>query len=278
MLEGRRWREWGENAEGLVGDAALRLVGVSKRFGGVRALEDVSLTVRAGTIHGLIGPNGSGKTTALNVISGVLSADAGEVLLAGREVSRLPSHRRAALGMARTFQNPRVFGDLSVLDHLWIGQRPVRSTPFGAVLAGLPSVRRETERARDEARALGGSLGLGQLLDRSAGALAHGLQRRVELGRALAARPGLLLLDEPAAGLSGREVEALEATIRDARAAGTTVLLVEHHLELVLRLCDEVTVLDRGRVIAEGAPAAIRADARVAEVYLGTPEPDHAAS
>lgn len=254
----------------------LVLRGVRRRFGGVVALDGLDLAVVAGTVHGLIGPNGSGKTTALNVISGVYRPDAGEVLLDGRPVGGLSPNRLAKLGVARTFQNLRLFGELTVLENVQVGQHRWHRPPLLASLLGLPAARAQEAAAARAAALLAAWLGLGDVLHQPALDLPHGRQRRLELARALAARPRLLLLDEPAAGLSGTEIAELRTLIEQARAAGTTVLLVEHHLELVLDLCDRVTVLDRGRVIAEGPPAAVRADPRVAEAYLGQRRADAA--
>jgi branched-chain amino acid transport system ATP-binding protein len=248
----------------------LELEGVTKRFGGVVALEGLELRVEGGTIHGLIGPNGSGKTTALNVISGLYQPDGGQVRLAGRSIAGLPPHRLAGLGLARTFQNLRLFGELTVLENVQVGQHRRCRPPLAATLLGLPAAGEAERGSAVEAAELARQLGLGGMLALQAQDLAHGRQRQVELARALAARPTLLLLDEPAAGLSGAEIAALRELIEHARAEGLTVLLVEHHLDLILDLCDRVTVLDRGRAIADGTPAEIRSDPAVARAYLGS--------
>jgi ABC-type branched-subunit amino acid transport system ATPase component len=253
------------------GGPLLELTGVTCRFGGVVALEQVDLVVQAGTIHGLIGPNGSGKTTAVNVVSGVLQPDGGCVRLDGRQVAGLAPHRLAELGAVRTFQNLRLFGELSVLDNIRVGLHTVLRASIPSVLLGLPAARRVERESSEQAAALGMRLGLGRQLKRPAGDLPHGLQRRLERARALAARPTLLLLDEPAAGLSQAELAELQAILGQAREAGVTIVLIEHHLDLVLELCDTVTVLDRGRVIATGRPDDVRRDPSVLAAYLGRP-------
>ncbi|MBI4493974.1 MAG: ATP-binding cassette domain-containing protein [Chloroflexi bacterium] len=249
--------------------SGLELRGVSKRFGGMQALDGVDLVVRAGTIHGLIGPNGSGKTTLVNVVTGLLRPDGGRVHFGRQDVTGLPPHRIATLGIARTFQNIRLFAELPVLDNVLVGAHTWLRPSLPGALLGLPGARRAEAEARAAALALCASLGLGEVLEALPSSLAHGWQRRVELARALALRPRLVLLDEPAAGLAQEEVAELRQVILGLRDQGVTVLLIEHRMELVMDVCDVVTVLDNGRAIAEGPPAAVQSDARVVEAYLG---------
>jgi ABC-type branched-subunit amino acid transport system ATPase component len=224
---------------------------VAKQFRGVRALNGVSLEARAGEVLGLIGPNGSGKTTLLNVVSGVLRPTTGTVTIAGRRADGRPPHRVARLGVARTFQQIRLFRDMTVAENVAVGAVARRrdASGVGAVL----------ERT-----------GLAGVGERLAGTLAYGLQRRVEIARALAGAPQLLLLDEPAAGMNETESDALLETIRSARdESGCTVVIVDHDLRLIMRLCDRIQVLAEGRTIRVGTPVEVRSDAAVIDAYLG---------
>lgn len=248
---------------------ALAARSVSKHFAGVRALDDVSLTLRPGEIHGLIGPNGSGKTTLLNLLSGYYAEDAGSVLLDGRPIGTASVRRRAGLGIARTFQKPRLLGTISVLDNAMVGTWRDAASGFLATAFAWPAVARREAAARAHARELVLGVGLGHAVGRRASVLEHAEQRFLEIARALAGRPRFLLLDEPAGGLTAAEIGHLEAVVRTVRDAGIGVLLVEHHTDFVFRVSSVVTTLDRGRVIAEGTPAAVRADAEVNRVYLG---------
>ena len=250
--------------------ALLEIEHVSMSFGGVCALDDVSFEVRDGEIVGLIGPNGAGKTTMFNLVSGVLDTDHGNIRYRGTELRRLRPHRRAKLGIARTFQNLQLFRRMSVLENLMV---PVDAFARRGLLADalrLPVSRFEERRAEERARALLHFLNIDDVADSLAGDLPIGVQRRVELGRALCLRPSLLLLDEPAAGLDARETTELAATlIRVRDRFSLTMLLVDHDMALVMRACEHIYVLDFGRLIAEGAPEAIRENPTVIRAYLG---------
>lgn len=247
----------------------LEVRGVSKAFGGVRALDGVSLNVFQGTVHALIGPNGAGKTTLLNVISGVYPPDSGKILREGEPIRMRSPDRAARLGIARTFQTVKLFGDMSVLDHVLVGFERHYETGVGGALFRSPRATRENQDKVAEALGLIEFVGLGGLEGVAANSLSYGHRRLLELARALAVRPGLLLLDEPAAGLIAEEIDALDRLIVELRSRGMTVLLVEHHMDLVMSISDQVTVLDYGVVIGEGAPREIQGNQRVIEAYLG---------
>jgi branched-chain amino acid transport system ATP-binding protein len=255
------------------GPALLEARGVSVAFGGVRALDDVSLTVPHGSIVGLIGPNGAGKTTLFAVLSGLLRPRAGQVLLEGRDVTRASPQARARLGLARTFQRLELFDELTVRQHLVVADRAKQGRlRLAADLLGLAhGTSVNGERELDAILELLGIDGLANRLVRS---LPLGTSRLVEVARAVASRPRLLLLDEPSSGLDGREAEQLaEALARLRREREISLVVVEHNVEFVLTLADEVTVLDFGRVIATGTPVEVRSDPKVQAAYLGTPQP-----
>jgi ABC-type branched-subunit amino acid transport system ATPase component len=248
----------------------LQLVSVSRHFGGVRALDGVTFTVEPGHIHGLIGPNGAGKTTLINLLSGLVPPTSGTIAYGDRRIDGLPPHRIAALGITRTYQNIRVFPAMTALENVLVGQHVVTRAPFWQRLLYHPAERREAAAARAEAERLLAQVGLAHRRDVAAGALAYGEQRRLEIARALGARPSLLLLDEPAAGMNSVEIEQLAGIIRSLTAAGRTILLVEHNMSLVMSICDRLTVLNFGRLLAEGSPDAIARDPAVIAAYLGT--------
>ena len=247
----------------------LEARGIGKRFGGVQALKDVSLTIKAGEIYGLIGPNGAGKTTFFNVLTGLYARDAGEIHFAGRPLLLGEPHKVAAAGIARTFQNIRLFANMSARENVMVGRHVrTRAGVIGAVLRDRRT-RDEEESIRRRADELLHYVGIGDRADDLARHLSYGDQRRLEIARALAGEPQLLALDEPAAGMNATETAALRVLIEGLRADGLTVLLIEHDVKLVMGLCDRVAVLDYGEKIAEDVPALVQKNAAVVEAYLG---------
>jgi len=248
----------------------LRLDRLAKRFGGYQALADVDLAVEAGSVHAVIGPNGAGKTTLFNVITGLLAPTAGGVSLEGRDITGWRADRVTRAGIARTFQQVRLFRGMSALENVMVGRHARTRGGFAAALVRPPFRPRGQEAdTRRRAREMLELVGLGARAGTWAGDLTLVEQRRLEVARALASEPRVLLLDEPAGGMTPVEVEDLNQLIRKIRESGVTVVLVEHHMRLVMRVSDVVTVLDAGRVIASGPPDRVRRDPRVIAAYLG---------
>ena len=243
--------------------------GVSKRFGGLLALSDVSLSLEEGIVNGLIGPNGSGKSTFFNVVTGVLPADGGTIALDGVRLDGLSTDRRQGAGLARTFQEIQLFYDMSVLENVLVGaHRRGRAGAAGALFR-MAGVRAEEARLLEEALGCLAFMGLSDIAGERARDISYGHQRRLEIARALASAPRVLMLDEPAAGMNPTETRGLMAQVAAIAERGVTVLLVEHNMHMVMGLCRAITVLHHGEVIARGAPGEIQGDARVIEAYLG---------
>jgi branched-chain amino acid transport system ATP-binding protein len=251
--------------------ALLAVDGVTMRFGGVTALQDVSFDVAGGAICGLIGLNGAGKTTLFNCISRLYDPGAGSIVFDGRPLASFGRHELASLGIARTFQNVALFSTMTVRENVCVGAHAMARGGFLANALAMPLARREEIEIAERADALIEEFGLKAVADRPAGALPFGIRKRVELARALAKEPKLLLLDEPAGGLNHSEVDGLADEIRAIRdRRGVSVLLVEHHMNLVMRVSDQVVALDFGRVIANGRPNEVRCNPEVVRAYLGS--------
>ncbi len=257
------------------GEVVLKVDRLAKHFGGVKAVDDVSFEISAGHIHSLIGPNGSGKSTMINVLTGLYDATHGSITLLGRDITRSKPHDRVEAGLARTFQNIRLFKELPVLDNVMTGQHCRTRSGFFRVLLS-PAARREDAATRERALQELEFVGMAGSADLLAGGLSYGRQRLVEIARALASDPTLLLLDEPAAGLNPAETEKLDVILRGIVGRGITVMLVEHDMNLVMGISDHITVLNFGKKISEGRPEQVQVDPAVVSAYLGTDEAEEA--
>ena len=251
-------------------DLMLEVKEVSLSFGGIQALTQVSLKIHPGQVHGLIGPNGAGKSSLVNVITGHYAPTRGKVTFNGNDLAGLGMQRIARLGIVRTFQTPQLFRSLSVADNLVVAQFPaLRPSLWGGILGGRRSIRQHEE-SRARALTLATRVGLGQLMDRVAGELSQGQQRLLEIARALASDPGVLILDEPAAGLSTAEIQELTRLLDRLRKTGLAIFLIEHHMDMVMAICDCITVIDRGQWLMHGTPLEVQASDAVRQAYLGT--------
>lgn len=247
----------------------LKVEGLTKRFGGVKAQDAVSFSVDAGVVCGLIGPNGAGKTTLFNMITGMVDPDEGDIFFNGASIRKIPVHRLVRLGIARTFQNVALFASMSVLENVLVGMHVRTRAGFWGAVTRLPRVMKEEKEAHEKAMELLSFTGLERYSGRPAGDLPIGRQKTLEIARALASGPSLLLLDEPAAGLNAVETETLGELISKIRDRGITLMLVEHDMSLTMTISDTILVLDQGRKLAYGTPREIQANPEVMEAYLG---------
>ncbi|WP_377702065.1 ABC transporter ATP-binding protein [Pseudoduganella sp. UC29_71] len=247
----------------------LEIRNLSKSFGGVHAVQDVSFAIKEGSIHSVIGPNGAGKTTLFNLITGVYTPTKGEIVLRGENVAGLTPDQLARRGMSRTFQNLQICLNMTAIDNVMVGAHLRLNQNLFASMLRLPSVRKADQVCRDEAAQLMDFVGVGQYVDADSSQMPYGALKRLEIARALAARPKVLLLDEPAAGLNHTETGEIEALIRKVAQSGVTVVLVEHDMKLVMNLSDHILVLDYGKKLAEGTAAEVRANPDVVAAYLG---------
>jgi branched-chain amino acid transport system ATP-binding protein len=249
--------------------ALLAIAGLSRHFGGLVAVSAVDMAIAPGSVHGLIGPNGAGKTTLLNLISGHLPSSAGRILFNDSDITRWSPERRARAGIRRTFQNLKLFREMTVLENVMIGMHGQTRCELWHALLRTGTQRSEEQAIAEHARAALDFVGLAQVASAPAGTLPHGTQRLIEIARAYVAKPTVLLLDEPAAGLNRVECRRLVDLIRAIRANGITIMLVEHHMDVVMPTCDRITVLNYGRRLADGTPAEIRQHPEVIKAYLG---------
>jgi len=248
----------------------LKAQDLSKSFMGIHALSEVSMTVMKGEILGVIGPNGAGKTTLFNVLTGMFQPDGGRIELEGKPITRLMPYRRVRLGMARTFQNLEIFRDMSVLENVMVGGHSRLGAGFWRSMLSIPGTMKEEKRIRQESMALLDLLGIAGMAHEPAVSLSYGNQRRVEIARALAAKPTIIFLDEPAAGMNPKETQDLsELIVRLKNELALTVVIIEHDMNLIMDICDRIVVMTEGRVLCSGLPSEIRKDPRVLEAYLG---------
>ncbi len=255
------------------GAPLLRASGLSKQFGGLVALADYDLSLAAGTIHGVIGPNGAGKTTLFNLLSRMVAPTTGTIEFQGQDITHVPAHRVARMGITRTFQNIRLFDDLSVLDNVKLGVQAHRPSGFLPTLLSTPSFQRQEKLIDERARELLALVGLAGQAARQSGSLPYGDQRRLEIARALAIDPRILMLDEPNAGMNQAETDELLELVRRIRdELGVTIILIAHDIPLVMNLCDRIQVLNFGQLIAEGDPQQVRSDPEVIAAYIGQPK------
>jgi len=257
--------------------SALRVENLSKEFGGVHAVQDLSFGIDAGTVHSIIGPNGAGKTTLLNLLTGVYVPSAGRIALGDRDLTGLPTHAFAAAGIGRTFQNLQIFFNMSALENVMTGRHLHEPCGLLSALMRTPRLARAERDCRERSLELLRFVGLGSYADSGADAMPYGALKRLEIARALAGDPKMLLLDEPAAGLNPTESMEIAGLIRKLSERGTTVVLVEHNMRLVMGVSDRILVLDYGRKLSEGSAEQVRNDPRVIEAYLGAAEPSEQA-